>query len=199
MPGPTPWRSSSAGGRRRHGDSAARFPSFDRDAWRFAYARTRVLQYGTAKHGRDQVREGLRRRVRRLTTGGAPLRAVKRGSAGRRTVAIVLARACRARRRDERRSSPTCIRWNEDGRRRRGGAARSVNSFASRGPCPAIAGGPGIEWRTHSAQPHGAGHQLRFDSADEGAGADVDPKHPLCSLRQCFIPVGGAGWAGGRS
>lgn len=45
---------------------------------------------------------------------------------------------------------------------------------------PAIAEATGIEWWTHR-RPHGAGHQLHFDSADEGAGAD-GPEHPLCSV-----------------
>ena len=58
-------------------------------------------------------------------------------------------------------------------------AARALRK-AFRKSVPAIAEATGIEWWTHR-RPHGAGHQLHFDSADEGAGAD-GPQHPLCSV-----------------
>ena len=49
-------------------------------------------------------------------------------------------------------------------------AARRFRELFARA-VPAIAEATGIEWWTHR-RPHGAGHQLHFDSADEGAGAD---------------------------
>ena len=58
-------------------------------------------------------------------------------------------------------------------------AARRFRELFARA-VPAIAEATGIEWWTHR-RPHGAGHQLHFDSADEGAGAD-GPEHPLCSV-----------------
>lgn len=44
---------------------------------------------------------------------------------------------------------------------------------------PASAAATAVEWWAH-CRPHGSGHQLHFDSADEGAGAG-GPQHPFVS------------------
>jgi hypothetical protein len=45
--------------------------------------------------------------------------------------------------------------------------------------CPAASSANAVEWWAH-CRPHGSGHQMHFDSADEGASAG-GPMHPLVS------------------
>ena len=51
-----------------------------------------------------------------------------------------------------------------------------------------------VEWWAH-CRPHASGHQLHFDSADEGAGAD-GPRHPLVSA-VLYLSDGEAAQVGG--
>ena len=160
--GAVPARAGAGG----HGDSAAPLPR------RALPPRRRRAAVRHCETGRDQVREGLRRRVRRCTAGG-PL--PRRGEAPwPRT-----ARSGRPHSYDDETSGFFSYVHSLDEEGVVVEAARRFAKLFARA-VPAIAEATGIEWWTHR-RPHGAGHQLHFDSADEGAGAD-GPEHPLCSV-----------------